>query len=255
MSTINTNGIDVNYPIPGKNNSSQGFRNNFTNIKTNLNVAAAEISDLQNKVVLKQALDNTVINNDMGNTLISNALTKGFRASTYNLGNDLTGTVVIDVSLGDVQIGNVAANSNITIQFANWAPSQTQSNVQLVLGFSDSNSYVNFPTEVVQSNNNFGVTTLENYANVANVPVVSAPYGVTQLDYTLSTLDCGNTVYIAPTNRPRKATQLVSRTPTNVGQPGDLAGAVCFGTNYIYVCTADYDGVTHIWKRASLNSY
>ena len=28
-STINTNGLDVNYPIPGKNNSSQGFRNNY----------------------------------------------------------------------------------------------------------------------------------------------------------------------------------------------------------------------------------
>ena len=53
MSTINTNALDVNYPIPGVNNNSQGFRDNFASIKTNLNTAATEITDLQNKVVVK----------------------------------------------------------------------------------------------------------------------------------------------------------------------------------------------------------
>jgi hypothetical protein len=53
MSAINTNGLDVNYPIPGQNNSSQGFRNNFASIKTNLDTAGSEISELQNKVVFK----------------------------------------------------------------------------------------------------------------------------------------------------------------------------------------------------------
>ena len=52
-SAINTNGIDVNYPIPGQNNSSQGFRNNFNAIKTNIDTAGTEITDLQNKVVKK----------------------------------------------------------------------------------------------------------------------------------------------------------------------------------------------------------
>ena len=36
MSAINTNGLDVNYPVPGVNNNSQGFRDNFASIKTNL---------------------------------------------------------------------------------------------------------------------------------------------------------------------------------------------------------------------------
>lgn len=255
MSTINTNNIDVNYPIPGQNNSSQGFRNNFTAIKTNLNIASSEISDLQNKAVLKQALVDNVIDNDMGNTLISNASTLGFRATTYNLGNDLSGVVLIDLSLGDVQYGNVAANSNITVQFGNWAPSGTQSNVQLVLGFADSNSFVNFPTEVVQANNNFGVTTLENYANVASVPTVSAPYGVTELCYRLSSLDCGTTIFIEPSNRPRIATQVQTRTPTNKGQKGDVAGTMCADTSYLYVCTGTYNGSTNIWKRITLNSF
>ena len=82
MSTINTNPINVNYPVPGVNNNSQGFRDNFASIVTNLNIAATELTDLQNKVVVKQALTGTVVNNDMANTLISNASTVGFRATT-----------------------------------------------------------------------------------------------------------------------------------------------------------------------------
>ena len=104
MSTINTNGINVNYPVPGVNNNSQGFRDNFVAIKTDLNTAASEITDLQNKVVVKQALSGYNVNNDMANTIISNAVTKTFRASTYDLGSNLSGSIVIDTTKGDVQL-------------------------------------------------------------------------------------------------------------------------------------------------------
>ena len=53
MSTINTNGINTNYPVPGENNSSEGFRTNFTSISNNLDTAGTEITELQQKVVLK----------------------------------------------------------------------------------------------------------------------------------------------------------------------------------------------------------
>ncbi len=46
MSTINTNSLNVNYPVPGVNNNTQGFRDNFSSIKTNLDTAGTEISDL-----------------------------------------------------------------------------------------------------------------------------------------------------------------------------------------------------------------
>jgi hypothetical protein len=232
MSTINTNGIDVNYPIPGQNNTSQGFRDNFSAIKTNLDTASSEISDLQNKSVVKQALANSVLDNNMANTLLSNTCTLGFRATTYNLGNDLSGSVVIDLSLGDVQYGTVAANSNISLEFGNWAPTGTQSNVQLYFNFNDSNSYVQFPNEVIKTNDNFGVTMLENYANVANVGQVSAPFGITQLDYRLSTLDCGANIYIEPINRPQKSTQLVNRTITtsNVAATGTVTASTSSAT-------------------------
>lgn len=50
-SSINTGNIDGAYPVAGQDNSSQGFRDNFTNIKTNFGYAKSELEDLQTKAV------------------------------------------------------------------------------------------------------------------------------------------------------------------------------------------------------------
>lgn len=247
MSTINTNGINVNYPVPGVNNNSQGFRDNFAAIKTNLNTAGDEITDLQNKVVLKSALANSTINNDMANTLISNALTRSFRASTYNLGGAITGTILVNASLGDVQYGTIAGDT--TIQFAGWAPTGTQSNVQLQLAISNTEATITFPTEVT-----YGVTSLENYANVGNVPTVTVPYGVTQLDYNFSTVDCGNSITVEPYNNSRIASQVQQRTPPPTGIQGDVAGDIAVDANYAYVCTASYNSIANTVTVANATS-
>ena len=237
-SAINTNGINVNYPVPGINNSSQGFRDNFSAIKTDLNIASTEITDLQNNVVLKAALANTTLNNDMANTLISNASTRSFRATTFNLGNAISGTVIVNASLGDVQYGTIAGNT--TIQFTGWAPSGTQSNVQLQFGVSNANAVISFPSAVANSNT---LSTLENF--VSGTSNITIPYGVNQLDYRLSSVDCGNTILIEPYNRPRIDTQIQQRTPSPTGFPGDVAGTVSVDANYLYVCTASYNSIAN----------
>lgn len=38
---------------------------------------------------------------------------------------------------------------------------------------------------------------------------------------------------------------------SSIGIDGDTAGSVTFDSNYAYYCTADYDGVTDIWKRVA----
>lgn len=220
-SAINTNGINVNYPVPGINNSSQGFRDNFSAIKTDLNTASTEITDLQNNVVLKQALTGTTLNNDMANTLISNAATRGFRASTFNLGNAISGTLIINASLGDVQYGTISGNT--TIQFTGWAPSGTQSNVEVQLSVGNSLAVISLPTSV-SMDGAYGVETVENFANISGTPTLTIPYNVSRLDYRFSSIDCGDTVTIEPYNRPRQSTQLQQRTPSPVGEQGDVAG-------------------------------
>ena len=241
-SAINTNGINVNYPVPGINNSSQGFRDNFAAIKTDLNTAATEITDLQTNVILKQALTGTTLNNDMANGIISNVLTRGFRASTYNLGNDISGVIIINASLGDVQYGTITGNT--TVQFAGWAPSGTQSNVQLQLAVGNTSAVLSLPSEVTIDGAS-GVETVENFANVSGTPTITIPYGVTQLDYNFSTLDCGNTITIEPYNRPRQSTQIQQRSPSPTGLPGDVAGTVAVDANYLYVCTDTYDSIAN----------
>jgi hypothetical protein len=229
MSNINTNPINVNYPVPGVNNNSQGFRDNFTSIVTNLNTAGTEITDLQNNVVVKNALTNTTVNNDMANTLISNASTRGFRATTYNLGNALSGTVLVNVALGDVQYGTVAGNT--TINFGSWAPTGTQSNVTLQLSVSNANAFISFSGNVLNGNN-FGSSTLENVSNIGNLVTVNAPNGVTQLNYLISSLDCGNTLSISPVNRPRQSTQIQQRLVSPLGFQGDVSGDVAVGPSF-----------------------
>lgn len=227
MSNIDTNGIDVNYPVPGVNNSTQGFRSNFTAIKTNLDTAGNEITNLQQNVVLKAALANSTLNNDMANTLIANASTLGFRSTTYNLGNALTGTVLINASIADVHYGQIA--NNITLNTGSWSPVNTQQSIEIQLSTNDAeaNYTISFPANVIATSNNYGTTMLENFANVSNVAQITFPYGVTQLNFRITTLDCGNSIYIEPINRNYQTTQLVKRTPPSTGQQGDKVGAVC----------------------------
>jgi len=251
-SAINTNGINANYPVPGENNSSQGFRDNFSSIKNNLNTAGTEISDLQSKVVVKSALTGTTINNDMANTVISNVLTRGFRASSYNLGNSVSGTVIVNVSAADVYYGSVSANT--TIQFGGWAPAGTQSNVELNLNFSNTSAVVTLPS-AVGSNNTYGGATLENSTVSGGALQLTVPANTTALNYRFSTLDCGANISVEPVNRPRKTTMVQTRTPTAIGAQGDRAGATCADATYLYVCTGTYDGATSIWKRITLNSF
>ena len=67
-SNIVTTNIDENYPVAGQDNDSQGFRDNFQNIKTAINVAKGEITGLQN------TSPDLAKNNDFNSKTISNAV-------------------------------------------------------------------------------------------------------------------------------------------------------------------------------------
>jgi hypothetical protein len=252
MSQINTNGINTNYPVPGQNNSSQGFRDNFSQIKTQLDTGASEITDLQSKALLKAALNNSTLNNDMANTLISNASTRGFRATTYNLGNALSGTVLVDVNRADVQIG--AITGNVTLQFGGWSPTNTESNVVLRLTVANANATISLPSSCVSSNNDYGVTLLENYANIANVATLTAPANTSLLEYTFSTIDCGNTVIVSPINRSYKSTQIVTRDPPPTGLPGDTAGDVAMGSSIGQLTITSSAGTSELFTTSGNTS-
>ncbi len=266
MSDINTNGMNINYPVPGVNNSTQGFRDNFSSIKTNLDVAKTELNDLQGKVLVKSALNNTTLNNDMAGGIISNVETKMFRSSTYDLGASLTGVVVVDVQKGDVQYGVVTGD--VSIYFDNW-PATTgnkiiQSNIQLRLTVTNPNAVITFPPSTHDTNTGSlvsgptaSVQRLENYGSQYLTPgvfsnQVGIPVGVSLVVYNVATMDCGTTLEITPVNRNQKASAFELRTPTSTGLPGDGPGTVCSDGQYMYLCVGNYDGETPIWGKVPL---
>ena len=53
-----------------------------------------------------------------------------------------------------------------------------------------------------------------------------------------------------------KQVAMKQTTPTSsVGAAGDGVGMIAWDANYIYICTAAYDGSTAIWKRVALSTY
>jgi hypothetical protein len=244
MTAINTGTIDPNYPEPGKNNNSQGFRNNFASIKNNIDQAAIEISELQSLSVLKSALSGEVLNNDMSGSGISNATIVGFRHKTFNIGSDLSSSVAIDVRKADVQYG-VLSSGNLAIGFKNWSPEGTQSSVELVLTVVSVDSVITLPASV-----NLGAITLPGYYGSGTGGVLKSFAGIMHLRFT--TRDCGVNIEAETINRPRKAEETMTRTPTQIGQPGDHHGMICADSSYVYVCTGVYDGASPIWKRSPL---
>lgn len=264
MSNININGINSNYPTPGVNNSTQGMRDNFTSIKNNLSTAKDEITDLQNKVIVKAALDGTTLDNDMGGSVLANVQTKSFRASTWPISaSNIESSVLIDVSKGDVQYGNIVQNT--TISFAGWAPTGTQSSVQLNLNIANTDAIIQLPTSTFNASNvivsgmKTSVRQVENYsANAAPAPsttianYLTIPVGVTELQLKFTTVDCGSTLDITPINRNQVTSRIDTRTPTKEGAPGDMAGAICSNGTNLYICVGTYDGSSTIWGYVPL---
>lgn len=45
-----------------------------------------------------------------------------------------------------------------------------------------------------------------------------------------------------------------SKTATAIGESGDVAGSISWDGTNLYVCTANYDGSTNIWKKLILQA-
>jgi hypothetical protein len=118
-SNINPNNIDGAYPVAGQDNDSQGFRDNFTNTRTNFAAAAAEITDLQNKAILTAPLIGTVnppspwVNN-LGGSFISNGV---LRQVTGNVVTVTTNNASLDFSAASFY--KISPSGNTIISFNN----------------------------------------------------------------------------------------------------------------------------------------
>ena len=128
MSSINPNNINGSYPIAGQDNDSQGFRDNFTNVKNNLTFAKTEIEDLQNNAILKTGLAGTTLNNEMNNAQLKGAQLLKTVETFKDLGIQ-TSTVV---SFADGHYQKVTTGGPLAISaFTNWPTSGLYAKLRL----------------------------------------------------------------------------------------------------------------------------
>ena len=116
-SNINPYSIDGTFPIANQDNSSQGFRDNFTNIRNNLLFAENEISDLQSKALVTSALTGQTLTNDMGGTQIRRPQLAAWTQTLLDLGA-VGGSISLDFNQANFQ--KITTAAPVSIQFINW---------------------------------------------------------------------------------------------------------------------------------------
>ena len=140
MSNIEYQLIDANFPVASVNNDTQGFRNNFSTIKTALSVARLEIESLQNRTV--QIATNSIppspaLNNLMGST-IHNGVVYNLRNAVYVSTNNQT-TVIVDVTAAPLQVFKLSGNTTLTL--AEFPNSNESGSIRIHL-YSESIAYI-----------------------------------------------------------------------------------------------------------------
>jgi hypothetical protein len=188
-SQINANNIDGNYPVPGVPNNTQGFRTNFTETQTNFQYAAQEITELQNKALLKEALDGTVLDNNMSGGLISDVKLNDV-SYTYLPIAATTGSIAIDYSAASFQ--QITTTGSVSLSFTNFPADGTAGSVRVVFSITNIAHTVTLPAEV-----SVGTTGIQGYS--AGV-ITFAAVGTYQFDF--YSVDSGVTITIFDLSRP-----------------------------------------------------
>lgn len=166
MSDINFQSINENFPVPGQDNDTQVFRDNFDTIKQSLRIANDEITDLQDNTA------RTDQDTDFNNNIIKRAVLQNTTEKMLPGGN-ITNTIhSIDFENGSYQIFRFSQNTSI--QFENFPDSTSNLNAvgkitlelysdgeERILTFSTSGGTViktsqNFPTPFIVDSEDSG---------------------------------------------------------------------------------------------------
>lgn len=221
-SAINPNDIDGAYPVAGQDNDSQGFRDNFTNTKTNFQYAADEITDLQNNAILKAALTGTTLDNDMNGSLLYNYESSQV-SGTLNLIGTTSGTVTLDWTNGSYQ--TLTTSGSVTIGFTNFPAAGVSANIILQITVSSTAHTLTLPAAV-----SIGTSNLQGYSS--NVITFNKTGTYT---FEFSTVNGGSTVTIVDLNRNRDPIYL----PSSEDLAASAAASLTTTTSYFSTAAAE----------------
>lgn len=144
-SNIVPGNIDGTYPKAGQDNSSQGFRDNFNEIKNNFTEAKSEIEDLQSN----KASTNANVN--FSDYVVSKATFKDTAETIYAHGTVSSGSVTLNHENGHYQTLTITADT--TFAFTNF-PTGALGRIILDITVSPtSTGILTFPTAVIKADN------------------------------------------------------------------------------------------------------
>ena len=241
-SNINPANIDGTYPIAGQDNDSQGFRDNFTNIKNNFTYAQTEINDLQSKVILKSALTGTTLDNSFNGSAMNGAQIVDFRETIKDHGTT-SGAVDINHKLGHYQ--TITLNNDTTLSFSNFPAAGQLGRVRIDFNITNTNFQVQLPASVT-----IGNTYIRNLDS-SNLLTFDETGRFT---YEFTTTDAGTNYAIMDLTRAKTLGSTKRTIVSATGSVGDAPGMLAYDTGYIYICIAPYDGSTAIWKKSALSA-
>jgi hypothetical protein len=188
--------IDGTFPVAGQDNSSQGFRDNFTNTKNNFTFARNEISDLQSKAILTAALDGSTLNNDMAGTQLIRPQLKAWTQALVDLGS-ISGTATVSFTVGNFQ--KITAAGAVTLALSGWPSVGTAGgygSVRVWIVISDyTTQTLTLPASV-----SIGVNDISGYSSATSAITFDAN-GNYIFDF--SSIDGGSTYFIADPMRNR----------------------------------------------------
>lgn len=139
---INTGGIDTAYPVAGQDNDSQGFRDNFSNIKQAIDSAKSAISTLEGTSPSTQS-DNDFNDNTISKVILRDSAFAAPSAET------LAGETNVDYTSGHYRrlICTTEKPDTNTVVIQNWAPAEGLGHMILEVRSNNTNQkFLNFST-------------------------------------------------------------------------------------------------------------
>lgn len=124
-SNINYLSIDQDFPVPGVDNETQGFRDNFSIIRNSLSAAKTEIEALQTNTAKTNSS-----NNFSGNDIID----ANFIAATQEYFTP--GSTVIlnsDISFENGHYQNIQVGAAVTLSLKDWPASGRYASIRIAL--------------------------------------------------------------------------------------------------------------------------
>ena len=193
-SLVNPSNINGNFPIAGQDNDSQGFRDNFTNIRNNFTFIKSEVEDLQSKAILKSALIGGVLDNNFLGSQLKNAQLKNYAETMYDWGTT-SGDVQLDLALGNVHKIYTSGSVQINAVIKNWPASLQYARVLVYITIADTGHTLSIPNTITTD-----------VSGIGGLKKITGNFTINYIDassyiYEFSSVDSGSTIFVRELTR------------------------------------------------------